>query len=215
MHIEESNNLVQNNAPETRDPSKRFEIQCGLTLAIFAAALAVTDLYAGKFGDDEIKMTNEKASSFMWYQSKSIKESLTAGQRDLLQTLTTSGAIASGHLNAVQTRIENLASDIQKYKREKQEILLGSANVGKENWVQEVNGDYGKIIGAQEYAAMADQLGSQGDKLDIASLFLQLCLVMGAVSLVLQSRRSQVFFYSLMVGFGSIGAGFTLWTFMV
>src|SRR3954463_16082186 len=86
---------VMSTAVEETSPEAYWELRFGLTLAIFAAALAINDLGAGKFGDDEIKETNEKASSYMWYQSKGIKESLAEGQRDLIRTLLQAGAIAS------------------------------------------------------------------------------------------------------------------------
>jgi hypothetical protein len=53
-----------------------FEIKCGVVIALFAALMSISDLFAGKYGDDEILLTNEKASAYLWYQSKSIKETL-------------------------------------------------------------------------------------------------------------------------------------------
>ncbi|MGE0526988.1 MAG: DUF4337 domain-containing protein [Bdellovibrionales bacterium] len=195
------------------ETEKRFEIRCGITLAFFAAILAVTDLFGGKFGDDELKMTNEKASAYMWYQSKSIKETIVEGQRDLLQSLLAAGAVAPQHEAALGNQVLNLSGDILKYKKEKQEILLGSAKVGADNWAQEINGQKGQVIGALEWGETSEQLARAGDQLDISALFLQLCLVMGAVSLVLQSRGSQRFFYALMVALGAIGTGFTIYGF--
>lgn len=74
-------------------PKKEFEIIAAITLAIFAAVLAVTDLGAGKYGDDEIIGANAKANVYAWYQSKSVKQSLVEGQRDMIKTLLVSGSI--------------------------------------------------------------------------------------------------------------------------
>ena len=41
--------------------SSTFEMICGLTLAVLAAILAITDLGAGKYGADEIIAHNQKA----------------------------------------------------------------------------------------------------------------------------------------------------------
>ncbi|MBL8431496.1 MAG: DUF4337 family protein, partial [Dechloromonas sp.] len=54
------------------EKSSTFEMICGLTLAILAAVLAITDLGAGKYGDDEIIAHNQKANAFEWYQAKGI-----------------------------------------------------------------------------------------------------------------------------------------------
>ncbi len=198
----------------TNDKSKSFEMRAGLTIAIFAAILAITDLFAGKWGDDEIKATNEKASAFMWYQAKSIKETIIEGQRDLLKSLAESGALQTEKQAAVDKHIDALSTSLVRYKKEKQEILLGSASVGPENWVQEVNGEKGKVIGALEWEASVGQLGTAGDRFDYSTLFLQLCLVMGAISLVLQQKRAQILFYSLMLGLGILGTGFSIFGFM-
>ncbi|NJL24830.1 MAG: DUF4337 domain-containing protein [Calothrix sp. SM1_5_4] len=188
------------------DFGKKFEIRCGITIAFFAAVLAVADLFGGKVGDDELKAVNEKASAFMWYQAKSIKENVVEGQTRLLQALDSAGAVEPARRSAVRAHIANLMKDVEKYKREKREILQGSETVGRENWVQEVNGEFGRIVGALEWDKTASLLGAAGDRLDLASLFLQLCLVIGATSLVLANPRSRRFFYWIMVGLGTVGS---------
>src|SRR5687768_6133065 len=66
---------------------ENFEQCVAIVLAFIAALLAITDLAAGKYGSEEIKLVNEKTSDYLWYQSKGIKESLVEGQRDMLQVL--------------------------------------------------------------------------------------------------------------------------------
>ena len=66
------------------EKSSTFEMICGLTLAILAAVLAITDLGAGKYGDDELIAYNQKADAFEWCQAKGVKRSLEEGQRGLL-----------------------------------------------------------------------------------------------------------------------------------
>lgn len=124
---------------------KRFEILCGLVIAFFAAVLAVIDLGAGKFGDDEIIAHNEKNNSYTWYQSKSMKQNLAEGQRDLLTSLVESGAIQKEKAAGVRAMTDKLGKDIERYGKEKKEILLGSSAVGKQNWVQDVDGTMGAI----------------------------------------------------------------------
>src|SRR5215204_4934191 len=84
------------------EKGRGFEIWCGLVLALFAAVLAVTDLGAGKYGDDELIAHNEKNGAYLWYQSKGIKETLVEGQRDTLQSLVDAGSIRPEQLAAVQ-----------------------------------------------------------------------------------------------------------------
>ncbi len=187
---------------------KSFEIRCGVTIALFAALLAITDLFGGKYGDDEIKAINERSAAYQWYQSKSIKETILEGQLGLLQSLQRAGAIAAVHEKGVSQHLIELEKDIRRYGKEKKEILLGSQKVGSENWIQDVDGKLGQVKGAQEFDAEVMQLAKAGDRLDLATLFLQISLVMGAISLVLANPRTQNLFYSLMAGLGLVGSVF-------
>lgn len=197
---------------ENKSPS--FEVRCGIVIAIFAAIMAASDLFAGKFGDDEIIGANDKAAAFNWYQSKSIKETLVEGEKSLLESLLKAGAIASSSTKGIEEHIVTLEKKIQRYKKEKNEILKGSQAVGKENWVQDVNGEFGKIIGAQEIEARLVQLSEAGDRFDMASLLFQVCLVLGALSLILKRPQLQLAFFGGMCLLGSIGSGLSIWAYL-
>lgn len=185
---------------------RRYEILFGLTLAIFAAILAINDLGGGKFGDDELQLSNEKTSAYLWYQSKGIKESLAEGQRDLIKTLLAGRAIDSAHEDSLVTLQTDLDRRISRYKDEKKEILLGSKAVGQEKWVQDVEGVLGKVVGAKEIEVKLEQLGKAGDVFDLANLFLQLSLVLGAIGILMMGQRIKMTFYGLMVLSGVTGS---------
>lgn len=198
----------------TDEKNSNFEIRCGVVIAVFAAIMAVSDLVAGKYGDDEIIGTNEKAASYMWYQSKSVKETLVEGEKSLLESLKQAGALQPTAEKAVDAHIANLNKRILRYKKEKNEILKGSQTVGPENWVQDLNGELGKIIGAQEMEAHLATLSTAGDRFDMSSLFFQLCLVLGAMSLILKKERLQNMFFAGMCLLGLLGSGISLWAYL-
>ena len=193
--------------------SSTFEMICGLTLAVLAAILAITDLGAGKYGDDEIIAHNQKANAFDWYQSKGIKQSLVEGQRDMLRLLLNAGVVAAENQERMSTLLGDLDQEIDRYKKEKKEILLGSSAVGEGNWVLDLDGERGQIKGAKEWETEAEVLGGVGDTFDLATLFLQICLVMGAVSLLLKGERLRNTFYGLMIGLGAVGSYFSVLAF--
>ncbi|HSF41421.1 MAG TPA: DUF4337 domain-containing protein [Thermoanaerobaculia bacterium] len=194
---------------EPEEKGKRFEALCGILIALFAAVLAVTDLGAGKFGDDELIAHNEKNNAYLWYQSKGIKETLVEGQRDTLQSLVDAGSIRPEQLAAVQGLIGKLDSKVLRYGKEKKEILLGSTAVGQEGWAQDVDGEMGKVRGAKEWETEAMALGGVGDVFDYSTLFLQICLVLGAISLVVQGGTTRRTFFLGMIGLGVVGAVFS------
>jgi len=197
---------VSSDADREEQQSKRYEMISGLTLAVLAAVLAVADLGGGKYGDDEIIGTNEKASAYAWYQAKSLKQTVLEQQEQLLKALVTAGSIAPEAQAGVDSQIQSLETDIARYKAEKKEIMEGSAAVGPEGQVLEKDGSTGAIIGAKEWEQRLEVLGQAGDVFDLSTLYLQLCLVLGAVGLVLQQPKMRWLFYAAMVITGAIGS---------
>ena len=207
---------VSQAATEAEERSaKRFEMLCGLTLAVFAATLAITDLGGGKYGDDEIIGTNEKANLYAWYQSKSIKQGVVEGERDLVAALLEGGVIVPESRAALEARVKAASDEIARYKAEKKEILQGSEAVGPAGQVLETNGVKGQVVGTKPLEAQLAVLGAAGDVFDMATLYLQLCLVLGAIALVLQDARMKKGFYAGTVVLGAIGTVYTVRAFLV
>lgn len=192
-----------------------WELRFGLALAVFAAALAINDLGAGKFGDDELKETNEKANSYMWYQAKSIKESLAEGQRDQVLTLLKTGAIAKDKVAEMTKYAEKLNLKVDRYHKEKTEILLGSSAVGEENWVQEIDGKLGLVVGSLEHEQAVKKLSRAGDIFDYATLCLELCMVLGAIGLLLQIPLARKLTFGTILVLGCFGVVFCTWAYSI
>ena len=194
-------------AEENKDgQDRRFELITGLLIAVFAAVLALSDLAGGKYGDDQLVAGNEKTSAYMWYQAKSIKETIVEGERNLLKVLIDSGSIVSDKTSELNRHIEGLDKNLARYEKEKNEILKGSSKVGKENWAVRVDNELGNVTGAIEWGEKAEALDDAGNFFDLAGLFLQLSLVLGAISLIIQSRTPQRVFFTLMVVLGITGS---------
>ena len=203
------------------NPSKKMETWCGLLLAVFAAVLAVTDLTSGGYGDDQMVAVHEKNSAYVWYHAKDIKRNITLGRKEMLESLITTGVIAEEKRKGIDSLTNELGKKIKKYDLEKDEIRLGSAIVGKDKWAQEfVNPEtgekeMGKIIGAEEWRAIYDKLDAAGEYFDNATLFLQLCLVIGAISLISPSDTAKRNFFIVMIVVGVIGTAFTIYSLML
>jgi hypothetical protein len=198
----------------TESTSKWFEVAFGIGIAVFAAALGVNDLFAGKYGDDELRLATEKASAYLWYQSKGIKETLYEGQRDLISALVQGQVIAPAQATQTEAIVAKLGKDVDRYTREKKEIMLGSAAVGKDNWAQEVDGKLGQVTGIKDMERQLDVLGAAGDRYDMATLFLQLCLVIGAVGILIKQVPMKRIFFGAMLVLGIVGVVFSALAFM-
>ena len=195
-------------APE----AKNLELFIGVVIAIFAAVLAINDLGAGRYGDDEMIAHNNQTKMYNWYQAKSIKETLYEGQLDLLTTLEKTNSIKEEHKNVVDSFKLQKAKQIKRYELEKEEILKGSSNIEKDKWIlkDEKTGEKGTTIGAKQWEDEAEKLGGAGDMYDLSSLFLQICIVFGAISLVIQKASTRKIFFLLMIGMGIVGTYFMI-----
>lgn len=181
--------------------ASQYEIVAAMTIAIIAATLAVTDLFAGKYGDDEIIAANEKANMYQWYQAKSIKQGIIEGQRDLAKLLVDSGAIALERKAPIEHWIDSLNKDIERYKQEKTEILKGTQAIGGKSLVQKD----GAVTGSKQWEARLAILGPAGDIFDMAIFYLQISLVLGAISIVLKNPYMQSTIYLLTIVFTIMG----------
>lgn len=193
-----------------------MELLMGLLIAVFAAALAINDLGAGRYGDDEKMANDNHAQMYSWLQSKSIKQSLVKGQVELLNDMGQAEAINPAYKTVMKLHVDTMKQKVAKYQKEMNEIQWGSDSVGKENWAQEdADHKFGNITGAEQWKATAQILGEAGDKYDLGTLFLQLCLVLGAIGLVVQSPGTRKIFLALMVGLGILGLWYTVHAYQI
>jgi hypothetical protein len=197
-------------APMDEGTKRKWELVFGIAVTTFAAMLAINELASGKYGDDEIQMNTEKTSAYLWYQSKGIKSNMTEGQRDLLKMLKESGVIAADKAASVDKQLVDLEAKVIRYEKQKTEILKGSSGVGKENWAQDVDGELGKVVGVKEIETKLNALGKAGDRFDLATLFLQLTLVVGAIGIITSSLAIKRAFLALMVTLGLCGVFFAI-----
>lgn len=205
---------------ETQSEKKdnRFELMAGLSIAIFAAVLAINDLGAGKFGDDESHMLTEKGSDYSWYQSKSVKYSLLKGQSDLVKELLETGVIPRDRATSVEASLKKQGDTLTRYSVEMEAILNGFAagtnhpNYGKfsDKQKDDFAKEFGQVVGAKKREKSLELLGLAGDRYDLGTLFLQMSLVLGAISLVIQKPRFKWSFYLSMLAMGSIGVVYTI-----
>jgi len=188
---------------------RKFEVVCGVTIAVFAALLAITDIGARHFSDDELIANNEKATAYQWYQAKTVRETIVESEGDTIKLLIEAGVVPPEKLAAVEDLSAHASVEAARYAKEKNEILLGSQAVGEENWAQDFNGEMGAIVGAAEWDSKARELGAAGGKFDLATLLLQLSVVLGPISLVssIPIMRRSFFRATVLVGLvGVIGS---------
>ncbi|MGO4918983.1 DUF4337 domain-containing protein [Maribacter spongiicola] len=196
--------------------SERAEAIGGVLIALFAALMAISQMVNGELEEEMMIAHNNVVSYSNWYQSKSIKESLKESELDYLGALIESGMVTEENRPVIEQKMTDVREKIVKYESEKTEILLGSEKVGKENWVQDIEGKMGIITGVKEWEQLTKTYDYATKKFDYALLFYQICIVLGAVCIIIyDSPTLQKGLIVLMIIFGIIATflsiyGYTL-----
>ncbi|SMF26963.1 DUF4337 family protein [Pseudobacteriovorax antillogorgiicola] len=171
-----------------RISSRHLEMMYGMSIALFAALLAVVDMQSGAVDTEEIKLVVGQNNAYQWYQAKSIKASLTKSQVEMIRLM----AHQEPDREAVQKKLEALEGKLQEYRAEQNEILVGSANLAPEQWVQKVDGVLGKVVGANEYQNKLEAVAIKGETFDRSILWLQLSMVLGALGLLMSRVPTKI-----------------------
>ncbi|NNE78582.1 MAG: DUF4337 family protein, partial [Pricia sp.] len=163
--------------------------------------------------EEKILNANNKQLSYAdWYGSKSIKQVVKENERDYLQSLVKSGLVEKENLPEINSEIDKTKSLILKYEAEKTEILLGSANIPRSYWAQDLDGEMGKIVGLREWEKISTDYSKSVARIDLGILFLQISLVFGFVVLVISDHISlQKVFIGLMIASGLIGLAISIY----
>lgn len=200
IQIEEINTQVN-----IEEDNSKFEIIAGIIIAFFTAILAIAGLAGDSYGQGILLGNTEKADAYDWYNTKGIKQTVTEGQKDVLDSLIATGVVKADSKKEVEAYLTKLQEKINKYSAEKNEILVGSNALDQSQWAQDVDGEMGKVKGAQEWETEIENLDKAGAKMDLASLFLQICLVVGAISLIMRKPKSKTIFLGLTLIIGLLG----------
>ena len=190
------------------EQSENYQMKCGVTLGILAAIMAVNSIGGGRWGAEEIKGSNEKGTAYAWYQAKSIKESIIEGHRDSVLAQLKGNQAQGAYKDELEKDLSKLNNTLNRYDKEKKEIMLGSNGVGKENWVIEQNGALGNVTGVEDWQRKVKTYEEVGDIFDMSAMFLQLSLVLGSISLLLNRQSVRNGFYNGMIVLGVIGTDY-------
>ena len=172
--------------PEAKDP---FEKQVAISIAALAVALSVIGNKGDNAKTDAIIQTNEAANQWAYYQAKGIKGSVATSESEML-TLLAPAQIANaevtlgslkvrndGYSNAdIAKTVERLKADVERYKTEQGEIQT-------------------KALQSQKNAERGSEIN---DRCDMASLALQIAIVIASVSIL--SRWRLLWFIALALG---------------
>ena len=205
-----------NDTVEVSVASERAEAIGGVLIAFFAALMAIAQLVNGELEEEMMIAHNRVVNYSSWYQSKSIKESLKESEFNYLTALLESGMVLEENESVIKEKIQGVKRSIEKYASEKTEILIGSNQVGQDKWAQDLDGEMGKITGVKEWEALAEEYDVATKKFDLAMLFFQISIVLGAVCIIIYDNpKLQKTFIVFMIVSGIIGVimsiyGYTL-----
>jgi hypothetical protein len=186
--------------------SERIEAQGGVLIAFFAAMLAISQLVGTNVEDDRKRAETQHLEMFNWYQSKSVKQSLQEGHLASVQLAMLTVDASRMNRTYGDSLVRAIQADIARYSREKKEILVGSAQIPQTEWAQDIDGKLGLIVGVKEWEVTAARLNRAEAKFDMSTFFFQVCLVLGAVCVIIYDNpKLQRAFVFGMIGCGVLG----------
>lgn len=192
-------------------PAQNKEMRIAYFVAFFAAALSFIDIGANNYRDKEIVGVNKKMTEYSLYQSKILKETLIQAERDLLFDLMRAGAVVASDTSIVHERLRKFDEGLDLVRSQQAELMNGSVPDAPAQWTMpNINEELGKIKGLKNWEHEVEVLDLAGDKFDLASLLLELSLVMGAMGFIVRYPQAKTLFRWLMIGFGFMGIGFGL-----
>jgi hypothetical protein len=190
-------------------PGQQKEMRIAYFIAFFAAALSFIDIGANNYRDKEIVGVNKKMTEYSLYHSKVLKETLIQAERNLLYDLMRAGAIVANDTSIIHERLRKFDQDLDLIRSQQTELMNGSVPDAPTQWsMPDINNELGGIKGLRNWEYEVERLDLAGDKFDLASLLLELSLVMGAMGFIVRFSQARNLFRWLMIGFGFIGIGF-------
>lgn len=176
--------------------SDRLEAWTGIIIAIIAAIMTVSELVNKNIEEEMMVAHNKHHMFYNWYQSKSVKQSLLESEMHILLALTS--VLDTVTANA---KIDQINADIERYKKEKKEILNGSSSLSKDQWVQDIDGKMGELVGVKEWEKLAAKLDHASFYLDIGQVLFQISIVLGAVCIIIHDnvKLQKIFVYGMIV----------------
>ena len=162
----------------------RFENRVALSASFVGVFLAISSIFSGQAGDDEILYRGEANNQWAYFQSKSMKENMYESDLHILELELFKAEIDSSYKSKVTEKIKFFNEEIKRYKKEKNEIKT-------------------KAIEAD---SVSELLGQKGDWFDMAEAFYQISLVLTAVCLIAKNSR----LWHLSIGLGFFGGIFSV-----
>ncbi|WP_411032007.1 DUF4337 family protein [Spongiimicrobium sp. 3-5] len=184
---------------------KRLKLISGVLIVLFAALMAIAEMVSSTLEENRLIAHNKHTSYTDWYQAKSIKQVLKENELNYLESILSTLSVTADP-DPIKEKIKETKKLILKYNAEKTEILMGSANIPKDYWVQDLDGEMGKIVGLREWEVLTTGYERAVRKFGLGIVFFQICIVLGAVCLIItDSPKLQRGFIFSMICFGLIG----------
>lgn len=187
-----------------------------ILIVLFASLMAVAELVNNNLEEQMMISHNQQINYSNWYQAKSIKQNLKESELDYLNALMESGIVPDNKLQNFKNRIAHIKSMVLKYEAEKTEILVGSSNIPREHWSQDLDGEMGKIIGMNEWEKLTREFDNARQKFDLAKLLFQICMVLSAVCIIIRNNEEiQKMFIGFTLVFGTLGIIISVYGFIM
>ncbi len=150
-------------APEAKPTGvlkERWTQWVALTTTVLAVAAAISSLKGGGYSTRVQLATTRENDRWAQYQAKSIKETLLASERDLLEVQALEARSPEAR-REIPARLARLETEIARYEREKGQLRAEAEGVQREEaTLQRLGGRFGLAVMLLQIAIMLSSVGA-------------------------------------------------------
>ena len=131
-----------------------------LTTTILAVCAAISSLKGGSYSTKVQLATTQEVNAWSYFQSKSIKQHVTAAQRDLLEVQVAEARTPEGKKLA-EARLEQAVAEVARYDKEKAEAMEKAKALNAEEDVNKRHGgQFGQAVMLLQIAITLSAVGA-------------------------------------------------------
>ncbi len=156
-------------------------------IVISVICYGIASIIAGQFNEKVIIANSKHASYSAWYQAKSIKQGVIESELSMLRSIRET--LPLENKSVFDNKINYLKDEVNRYEKEKTEILAGSKNILEKDWTQDLGGKMGAITGMTEWEEQILTYERAQRKLNTSELFCQLSVVFLLLCFLLQESQ--------------------------
>ena len=142
------------------DEKNQWTQWVALTTTVLAVCAAISSLKGGSYSTKVQLATTQQVNAWSYFQSKSVKQHVTAAQRDLLEVVILEARTPEGKALA-EAKHATAVAEVARYETEKEKAMADAKGLhGEEDLNKQHNGQFGQAVMLLQIAITLSAVGA-------------------------------------------------------